>query len=111
MTIAHPPRARVLTELERADEAARIKRALSGQLRPRTLYALCEQGPRLIQCPHCGQKPGRACTDAGGQDGYHLARFAQARRRGLITADEMTAMLAAAGDVFTAATIIRAGAR
>jgi hypothetical protein len=110
MTIAYPPE-RVLTELERADEAARLQRARSGQLRPRTLHALCQQAARLLQCPGCGQKPGRACADAGGQDGYHLARFAQARRRGLLTADEMAMVLAAAGDVFTNATTIQDGGR
>ena len=54
--------------------------------------------------------PSRACTDAGGVDGYHLARFAAARRRGLITAAEMDAVLDAA-EVITNGTIVRDSAR
>jgi hypothetical protein len=98
----------MLTELERADEAVRMERARTGQMRPRTLHALCEQAARLIPCEHCGQRPSRACQRPAG---FHLARFAQARRRGLLTADEMAMVIWAAGDVFTAATIIRDGGR
>ncbi|HCU96528.1 MAG TPA: hypothetical protein DHU96_28940 [Actinobacteria bacterium] len=87
-----------------------MSRAFTGRQLSRTLHALCEQGARLLPCGHCGQKPSRACTDAGGVDGYHLARFAAARRRGLITAAEMDAVLDAA-EVITNGTIVRDSAR
>ena len=102
---------RKLTELERAGEAARAGRALAGQLRPRTLHALCEQSARLVRCGQCGQKPGRACTDAGGVDGYHLARFVAGIDRQLITTEEIAVTALGDVDVFTLATVIRDGAR
>ena len=101
---------RHLTDLERAREAARMERARTGQLRPRTLHALCEQGARLIPCTYCGQKPGRACSDTWGLDGYHLRRFVGAIGRGLMTVGELPTVLAGV-DVFTLATVIRDGAR
>ena len=94
---------RRLTEAERADEDARIERALTGQLRGRTLHAICEQSARLIECQHCGARPGKVCRRGGG---YHLARFVRAYVRGLIIMDEMVTVLGGL-DVFTAATIIR----
>jgi hypothetical protein len=103
-TISQPERK--LTELERADEAARMARALIGQLRPRTLHAICEQSARLIPCPHCGARHSRTCPG-----GYHLARFVEAYVAQLVTAEEMARVIQAAGDVFTLATIIRDGTR
>jgi hypothetical protein len=87
MTDTIPRPERKLTEAERAEEDARTGRALAGQPRPRTLHALCEQSARLVRCGQCGQKPGRACSDAGGVDGYHLDRFLRAIDRELITAE------------------------
>ncbi len=37
---------------------------------------------RLANCPHCWQRPGKACTVAGAP-GDHLARWQRAERRGL----------------------------
>jgi hypothetical protein len=66
----------------------RMERALTGQQRPRTLHALCQQGARLVNCGECWQRPGRPCT-VSGPDGYHLGRFMRAERRGLITRAEL----------------------
>lgn len=73
---------------------------------PRTLHAICEL-TRLAACAYC---PARGldwpCTSSGaGPDGYHLARFATAMCRGLITGADMSAVLHAAG-AFTNATLI-----
>ena len=92
---------RQLTELERAR---------TGQLRPGTLHALCEQAARLIPCTYCGQKPGRACSDTWSLDGYHLRRFVGAIGRGLMTVGELPTVPGDL-DVFTAGTVIRDGAR
>ena len=89
---------RQLTELERAR---------TGQLRPRTLHALCEQAARLIPCTYCGARPGSVCTSP---DGYHLRRFVGAIGRGLMTVGELPTVLGDL-DVFTAGTVIRDGAR
>jgi hypothetical protein len=70
------------------------------------------QAARLARCGVCWAEPGEPCGDArGGLDGVHLARYARARRRGLLGEAAMTAALAAAGDVFTDATIVPDGAR
>lgn len=74
----------------------------------RSLHEICEAA-RRGRCGYCGQKPRRACTDAGGQDGYHVARFAAAFKAGLISGRELVAVLHAAG-VFTVSTVIRDGA-
>lgn len=103
MTISQPPE-RKLSETERADEAARAERALAGQQRPRTLHAIIEQAARLVNCGQCWARPGTPCD---GADGYHVARFCRASRKGLLTGQDMATVLAAAGDVFTNATIIR----
>jgi hypothetical protein len=42
--------------------------------------------------------------------GVHLARYARARRRGLLSDRDMAVVLNAAGDVFGPSTVIRAGA-
>lgn len=51
---------------------------------------------RLANCPHCWQRPGRPCTISG-PPGDHLARFARALRRGVLSEADMTAVLAIAG--------------
>jgi hypothetical protein len=59
-------------------------------------------------CGHCWAHPGEPC-DA---EGVHLARFARARRRGVISGPDMAAVLSIAApdpeDVFTPATVIPA---
>jgi len=108
-TIPQPPEGRTLTTAGRADHDARIERARTGRQLPRTLHALCEQAARLTRCGSCGQKPGRACTDVRGVDGFHLARFARARASGLITSAEFASVIADA-DVFTGSTVVLDGA-
>jgi len=67
---------------------------------------------RLARCGVCWAEPGQPCGDARGDlPGLHLARYARARRKGLITGTEMTAVLATAGDVFTGSAIVPDGAR
>src|SRR5690348_9646930 len=97
---------RTVTEAERADEAARIERARVGTQPPRTLHAICEHAACLVNCGQCWARPGTPCD---GDDGYHVARFTRASRKGLLTAQDMATVLEAAGDVFTNATIVRDG--
>jgi hypothetical protein len=67
---------------------------------------LARETARMLSC-ECGARPGRTCD---GKGGMHLARFADARRFGLMPADRMDAVIAAAPDVFTPMTIV-GGAR
>ena len=67
---------------------------------------LAREAARLIPCG-CGARPGYSCD---GHGGFHVSRFADARRSGLLPEARMAAVLEAAG-VFTAATLIPAGAR
>lgn len=70
------------------------------------------QAARQAPCSHCcAALPGEPCLSAAGTAGVHLARYAAARKAGLITAAAFAAAVAAAGDVFTGATVIRDGAR
>ena len=59
-------------------------------------------------CGHCWAEPGQPCT--GERPGMHLARYARARRRGLLTDYDMGAVLNVAApdpdDVFTPATML-----
>jgi hypothetical protein len=73
---------------------------------PRSLHAICEL-TRLAACGHCGAGTlTRPCVSSStGPDGLHIARFAAARRRGLITSTDFAAVIEAAG-VFTNATIV-----
>jgi hypothetical protein len=70
---------------------------------PRSLHAICE----LTRLAHCGAGTlTRPCVSSStGPDGLHIARFAAARRRGLITSTDFAAVIEAAG-VFTNATIV-----
>jgi hypothetical protein len=61
---------------------------------------------RLCNCGQCWAPPGRPCT-VSGPAGDHLARYARARRKGLLTEAELAAVLDAAG-AFSNATIIYA---
>ncbi len=68
---------------------------------------LARDSARMIPC-ECGARAGSTCD---GKGGMHLVRYAAARSLGLLTDTEMTAVLNAAGDVFTGRTLIRDGAR
>jgi hypothetical protein len=72
-----------------------------------TPLELARETARMLSCA-CGARPGRTCD---GKGGMHLARFADARRFGLMSDDRMAAALEAAGDVFTPMTIVPGGAR
>ncbi len=76
---------------------------------PRALRKMCAVA-RSLSCGHCGAPAGQPCLTSRGQEGYHLARFARARKNGLITADGMAAAIMAAGPVFTPASVITGGA-
>jgi hypothetical protein len=73
----------------------------------RTLAGIIQDARRTV-CGHCcAGSPARACSFSGsGPAGLHLARFAGASPRGLIGEADMAAVLAAAGEVFTDATVI-----
>ena len=76
---------------------------------PRALRRLCTTA-RSVPCGHCGVPAGQSCVSSGGQEGYHLARFARACKNGLITSEGMAAAIMAAGPVFTPASLITGGA-
>ena len=73
---------------------------------PRTLHAICEL-TRLAACGACeADSVTQPCVSSGtSPDGLHVARFAAAYRRGLITNADFTAVTTVAG-VFTHATIV-----
>lgn len=75
-------------------------------VRPQTLHSICEL-TRAAACGYCwADTPGQPCVFSGtGPDGLHIARFAAAVRRGLITAADFTAVIETAG-VFTTSTIV-----
>ena len=82
----------------------------AGPVRP--LAEICEAA-RLANCGQCWAPPGVPCTThpVTGADGFHVARFGRAMRRGLISGPEFVAALAVP-DAFTNATVIYAdGAR
>jgi hypothetical protein len=74
--------------------------------RQRSLHVICEL-IRLATCGYCrAGTPTQPCVFSGtGPDGFHVARFAAARRRGLITEADFAAVIEAAG-VFTNGTIV-----
>ena len=74
--------------------------------RPQTMHAICEL-TRLASCDYC-QASGldQPCAGSGSRpDGFHIARFAAAYQRGLITAADFTAITRATG-LFGNATLI-----
>ncbi len=73
---------------------------------PRSLHVICEL-TCLAACGYCwGDTPDSPCVFSGtGPDGFHIARFAAALRRGLITDADFTAVIETAG-AFTTATIV-----
>ena len=97
-TIPQPPEGQPPAAAQRADEAARIERALTGQHLPRTMHALAEQGARLVHCGQCWQRPGRPCT-VSGPAGDHLARYMRAERKGLITRTELAGVVRQLGAI------------
>jgi hypothetical protein len=54
-------------------------------------------------CGHCWARSGTECV---GGEGVHLARFARARRRGLLTEADMRVVLDAAGWVSPPGTVV-----
>ena len=73
---------------------------------PRSLHVICEL-TRLATCGYCRADTPHwpcVCSDAG-PDGLHIARFAAALRRGLITEADFAAIIEMA-EVFTNATIV-----
>ena len=76
----------------------------AGPVRP--LAEIC-QAVRLANCGQCWEVPGVPCTThpATGAGGFHVARFARAMRRGLISGPELVAALAVP-QVFVNATVI-----
>jgi hypothetical protein len=72
----------------------------------RSLHAICEL-TRLAACGQCGAGTlTRPCvSSSSGPDGLHIARFAAALRRGLITEADFATVIEMAGG-FTNATIV-----
>lgn len=73
----------------------------------RSAHVLCEMA-RPVACGHCpASGPDEPCIRPGarGAEGFHLARFAEARRRGLITSEEFGAMIWSLR-AFTNATVV-----
>jgi hypothetical protein len=66
----------------------------------RSRHEICELA-RLVNCGECWQVPGKPCTP----EGDHVARFGRAMHRGLISGDDLIAVLQAL-DAFTSATIV-----
>ena len=67
---------------------------MTAAIAPRSLHAICELA-RLVNCGECWAPPQVPCLRGSqGTKGYHVARFARARRRGLISAADLTAVLA-----------------
>ncbi len=66
-----------------------------------SLHEIC-QAARQANCGECWQVPGKPCTP----EGDHVARFGRAMRRGLITGEDLVAVLQAL-DAFTSATVVR----
>jgi hypothetical protein len=61
---------------------------------PRSLHAICELA-RLAACGACPASGLESpCVQSRAADGFHLARFADARRRGWITAADFGAVAA-----------------
>jgi hypothetical protein len=111
--IPEPPPLNVLRTLARTLRAhgrqqpptlARYPAAQSG-ITPHAWRTRCAE--QRAACPHCSAGRTQPCA-LPGPGGCDMARFARARREGLITAAEMTAVIKAAG-VFTNGTVIRGG--
>ena len=64
---------------------------------------------RLAYCPQCWQRPGHPCT-VSGPPGDHLGRWQRAERRGLISREDLAAVVAGL-EVIAGHEIVRGGAR
>ena len=73
----------------------------------RTLHPICEL-TRLAACGYCpADGLDWPCTSSQtGPEGYHVARFATAMRRGLITGADFAVVLAETAGLFTNATVV-----
>lgn len=73
---------------------------------PRPLHAICELA-RAAACGYCpASGTGWPCArSAAGTEGFHLARFADARRRGLITAADFAAITTTVSVIINAAIV------
>lgn len=76
------------------------------QAAARSLHVICE----LTRLAACGSCPAagldRPCVQSATEpDGLHVARFAEASRRGLITAADLEAVIRAAGTASAAAIV------
>jgi len=59
----------------------------------RSLHSVCELAC-LVNCGECWASPHIPCLHGTrGTQGYHVARLARARRRGLISAPDLAAVL------------------
>ena len=67
-----------------------------------------ERSVRSLVCPLCWAASGRTCTITG-PDGDHLARWLEAERRGVITPDQLAAVVGTL-EVTAAHVIVRDGA-
>jgi hypothetical protein len=104
----------------RYDERRRLPMKVTATRPPaaRTLAEICED-VRRANCGECWALPGDECvftsvpvsvpvvpgTPVRPVRGYHVARFARAQRRGLISGPDLMAVLDTAG-VFTTSTVI-----
>lgn len=72
-----------------------------------SMHVICELA-RLANCGHCWAPSQHPCAvGRDGTEGYHLARFVRAARRGLISAADFDAVLAVAGErMFDGAAIV-----
>jgi hypothetical protein len=68
----------------------------------RSLHEICEAA-RRANCGECWQVPGVPCSQ--NPEGDHVARFARAMRRGLISGAELVAVLQPLS-TFTGATLV-----
>jgi hypothetical protein len=73
---------------------------------PRSPHAICELArPAACSCCAASGRERPCVQPAAGPDGFHLARFADARRRGLITAADFAAITATVPVITNAAVI------
>ena len=69
----------------------------------KTMHSVCELAC-LVNCGECWSIPHVPCMP-GRTPGFHVARFARARRRGLLSAADLTAVLEDI-EVFSNSTVI-----
>ncbi len=95
---------------ERSAEAQQAPIALAEGLQALAgTFDQVESSVRSLVCPLCWAASGRACTITR-PAGDHLARWIEADQRGVISRDELKAVIAGL-DVIAAHVIVRDGAR